>query len=65
MHTKTMRDSDGDFNEWQTAQTRSCRKCGSLKVQYREWESSCGGWEDYQFRCQQCGHTWWVDGADS
>lgn len=37
--------------------------CGK-PMQYRVWESSCGGWEDYQYRCE-AGHTWWVDGIDS
>ena len=39
------------------------RLCGS-KVQVRTWESSCGGYEDYQYRCES-GHTWWIDGIDS
>jgi len=37
--------------------------CGA-KVQYRSWESSCGGYEDYQYRCAS-GHMWWIDGIDS
>jgi transposase-like protein len=41
-----------------------CPQCGG-KVKYRIWESSCGGYEDYNFKCQSCGHDWWVDGCDS
>ena len=37
--------------------------CGA-KVQWRSWESSCGSYEDYQYRCEK-GHTWWIDGIDS
>ena len=34
-------------------------------VSMREWESSCGGWEDYQYKCHHCGHAWWVEGIDA
>ena len=37
---------------------RPRRKCGVHAVSMREWESSCGGWEDYQYKCHHCGHTW-------
>ena len=43
----------------------ACRKCGVHAVSMREWESSCGGWEDYQYKCHHCGHTWWVEGIDA
>lgn len=39
--------------------------CGA-KVRYRTWESSCGGYEDHQYRCAgDPQHTWWIDGIDS
>lgn len=65
MHTGPMKDSEGDFQQWKDHPT-PCRRCSGA-VKYREWESSCGGYEDYQYRCQNsaCGHSWWVDGCDS
>ncbi len=43
-----------------------CRKCGQAgHVEYREWESSCGGYEDYHYRCTTCKKDWWVEGADA
>lgn len=65
MHTGPMKDSDGDFQAWEDSKA-PCRKCGGA-VKCRAWESSCGGYEDYQYRCQsrECGHSWWVDGCDS
>lgn len=41
-----------------------CRKCGG-PVHYRYWESDCGGFEDVQYRCDDCNYTWWVEGPDS
>lgn len=63
MHTGPMKDSDGEFDSWKTAE-RKCVKCGGA-VRYRIWESNCGGHEDCQYKCESCDHTWWVDGADS
>ena len=42
-----------------------CHKCGSEDVWYQEWESSCGGYEDYQYECCSCGKIWWVEGPDA
>ena len=63
-HTNPLPDSAGDFGEYQRYEGK-CRKCNSEYVRYRMWESRCGGYEDYQFRCFDCGHSWWVDGIDS
>ena len=66
MHTGTMADSEGDFKGWKPVVMAGyvCPKCsGPLK--YRDWESSCGGYEDQQIKCTACGHSWWVEGADS
>ena len=59
MHTTPMADSQGEFEEFKIRPDIACRKC------MRKWESSCGGYEDYQYRCAACGHAWWVDGIDS
>lgn len=64
MHTKTMKDSEGDFSGWEECKSQTCSKCGSKNVKYRTWESSCGGYEDYQYKCEN-GHIWWIDGIDS
>ena len=57
-------DSEGDFKEWKPVLT-PCRHCARSSVRVRTWESSDGAYEDYQFRCTECGHTWWVDGIDA
>lgn len=63
MHTAKVSDSDGEFNEWHDSD-RPHGNCGGA-VKWRSWESSDGGHEDYQYRCEKCGAKWWVDGCDS
>lgn len=63
--TPGMADSQGEFEEFKVQHEVPCRKCGVHAVSMREWESSCGGWEDYQYRCNSCGHSWWVEGIDA
>ena len=41
-----------------------CRECGSDQVEYNVWSSSCGGYDDIQYRCP-CGRNWWVEGSDA
>lgn len=43
----------------------TCRKCKKESAICYVWESSCGGYEDYKYVCQECKHVWWVDGIDS
>lgn len=64
-HTTEMPDSAGTFGEYTNATDTPCRKCKEPKVRYRVWESSCGGYEDYNYKCFGCGASWWVDGIDS
>jgi hypothetical protein len=59
-----MKDGDGKFSEM-TPCEGVCRSCKERELSYREWESSCGGYVDYQYACRVCGHSWWVDGIDS
>lgn len=60
MHTGPV---SGNFvEEWKESST--LHACAG-KVTYRLWESSCGGYDDYQFRCDKCKKTWWVEGSDS
>ena len=42
-----------------------CGYCASPTVEYREWESDDGAYEDKQYRCNACGRKWWVEGADA
>jgi hypothetical protein len=60
-----MNDDQGDFNEFKPEPNARCRKCAGANVRYRIWESHCGGYEDAQYRCFDCGAGWWVDGIDS
>lgn len=65
MHTGPV---PGTFEtDWKPAnfQYASCPKCGSKDASYREWESSCSGYKDLKYRCNACGHTWWVEGSDA
>jgi DNA-directed RNA polymerase subunit M/transcription elongation factor TFIIS len=69
MHSAPMADSEGDFGLWKPTKDDNpafkCRKCGSRDVVYRVWDSSCGGYEDYQYHCRGCQRKWWVEGSDS
>jgi len=53
---------------WKLTKTENpdykCRKCGSNEIQYRDVESSCGGFDDIHYRCQ-CGHSWWYESSDA
>lgn len=43
-----------------------CRKCKEVgTIELSVWESSCGGYEDYHYRCKSCGGDWWIDGPDA
>jgi hypothetical protein len=64
-HIAPMPDSAGSFSEFKDTDGTECRACKAPNVGCRTWESSCGGYEDYQYRCFTCGHSWWVDGIDS
>ena len=59
-----MTDSDGKFEPAKKTD-RPCRECGKRSVTYKAWESNCGGYRDFKFKCKDCGHTWWIEGADS
>jgi len=57
----------GDYGEWIKCERAICRNpdCKSKNVEYRTLKSSCGGYEDYNYKCLDCGKTWWIDGIDS
>jgi RecJ-like exonuclease len=54
-------------HDWRAVEDEvPCRKCAVAgQIEYREWESSCGGHEDYHYRCRACGADWWCEGADA
>lgn len=63
MHTGPV---PGEFkNDWKPVVMAgfTCRKCNGL-LEYRNWESSCGGYDDTNYRCTGCGHSWWVESSD-
>ncbi len=66
MHTGPMKDSEGTFKAG-SERRYTCPKCKQNTVTCRVWESSCGGYEDYKYNCEnpECKHSWWVDGIDS
>jgi transposase-like protein len=57
----------GYIGDWmQVDSDFPCPKCeSSHTIECIEWESSCGGYEDYHYRCISCGHDWWIEGADA
>jgi len=63
MHIESMSDFDGTFEESRVALV-VC-KCGSEDVTARDWESSCGGYNDTKYICNKCQHKWWMEGADA
>ena len=64
MHIKPMKDNEGQFGSWKKSEA-PCVRCGHLSVEYRSWDSSCGGYTDYKCRCTNCGKTWWEEGPDA
>lgn len=53
-------------SDWKDDPETACCKCGERGfLEYREWESSCGGYDDYKFRCAACGQDWWSEGLDA
>ena len=64
MHATEIASSKGKFTDMKPCAGK-CRKCGAEQLSFREWESSCGGYEDYEYACRACGYIWWVDGIDS
>jgi len=62
MHTGPV---EGEFTSDKKKSKLKCHKCGAEDVWYQEWESSCGGYEDYQYECCSCGKIWWVEGPDA
>lgn len=63
MHTVSMKDSDGSFSDGERS---DCWHCGGKDTLVcRAWDSSCGGYTDYQYRCEACGKRWWSEGPDA
>lgn len=66
MHSKPMSETEGKFSTPEPDKYY-CQKCGQVTATCRKWESSCGGYGDWKYECQNptCGHSWWVEGPDS
>jgi hypothetical protein len=65
-HTRAMDDSEGTFSTWTPAAFFVCPKNPQHHTgEFRTWESKDGAFEDKQYRCCICTHTYWVDGIDS
>lgn len=65
-HMKPMAEHEGTFRA-ASEKKYDCPKCKQTTVTCRVWDSSCGGYEDYKYECQNpdCKHSWWVDGPDA
>ncbi len=61
-----MSEDDGNFSKIEV-NLYDCLKCKQKTVICKVWESSCGGYEDYKYTCQDsnCKYYWWIDGIDS
>ena len=65
MHINSMSEVDGTFSK-EKLTNLACRKCNKIgHVFLKEWESSCGGYDDEKYMCKACGHHWWVEGPDA
>lgn len=50
---------------WKIDEEVRCRKCDNIGyVFYRLVEYSDGAYTDEEYKCDACGHTWWVEGSD-
>lgn len=66
MHTEPVPETAGNFSDETALPDVPCRKCKQIgNVIVKDWESSCGGYEDYKYTCKACNHVWWIDGIDS
>ena len=65
-HMRPMQESEGTFRPPEE-ERYTCRKCGQKTAVCTVWDSSCGGYEDYKYTCENpdCRYKWWVDGGDS
>lgn len=55
------------MTDWIDEPSYTCPKDtgGNHEVQSRCVESSCGGYDDYKFKCKTCGEVWWQEGPDA
>lgn len=54
-----------ESDDWKKETGYACLKCGSKHIRSRCVESSCGGFDDYKFKCDSCDHIWWCESADA
>jgi uncharacterized protein with PIN domain len=64
-HMGPMKESEGTFTLVGDSMTR-CRACERNTMHtVQQWDSNCGGYEDFKYTCNECGKVHWVDGIDS
>lgn len=57
--------ADGYTTDWKPDDAPDpCRTCGSRDIEWRVWEDDAGH-EDHEYRCKECGKTWWTEGPDA
>jgi hypothetical protein len=64
MMERTLNPLGAYTTDWKRIPDR-CPHCGAAKMQYRTWESDCGGNVDGHYRCTGCDRERWVDGPDA
>ena len=64
-HTGPMKESEGKFTQL-GVEVRPCARCRQPTRHHAvQWDSNCGGYEDFKYTCLNCGAVHWVDGIDS
>lgn len=52
-------------SKWNFAPYTSCAFCSKAGfVYWQEFECGDGAYTDTKYCCNECDHTWWVDGID-
>lgn len=42
----------------------TCIKCKKKTATETLHESSCGSYDDYHYKCSNCGYSWWCESGD-
>lgn len=52
---------DISIHDWHKIEGK-CPKCNQNQLEERE---SSGDYQDWNYRCLACKHSWWIDGPDA
>ena len=64
-HTGPVPESSGKLSAWRLSPQRCRGECNEVtEHECWTWESDCGGYEDYKFKCTVCKNVFWIDGDD-